>query len=178
MRMEVQSVNIYQNKIKSGSLYGVFRNHKEAQKTIDLILQRGYERDEIEVFPEDMGSLIPDPTPNHFPKGNEVMKESLKGLRNGAIIGLIASLVVVGIYMVVDGEFEQASLLFGIHSLVVIITIFGAVLGFFINPHLPKPVSRFFSSSAKVDKVTIYFEAHNMVDAVYFSEKGKLKIAQ
>jgi hypothetical protein len=174
--MEVKNVSVYPNYIPSGSIYGVYKNHKEARKAIDMILKRGYTLDEIDVFPPDMGDIVPRPTPNHFPKGNDVMKESLKGLRNGAIIGAIASLLVVGIYMLVDGEFQQTSLFFGIHSLVVLVTIFGAVIGFFINPHLPKPLSKFFSKTQE-EKISIHFEAHHEDDIRYFSEKVRLKVA-
>ncbi|MCL6257563.1 hypothetical protein M3O96_00580 [Aquiflexum sp. TKW24L] len=166
------------NSIPSGSVFGVFNNHRESKEAISMILDRGYELNEIEIYPPDMGNLVPNPTPNHFPKGDEVMSESLKGLRNGAIIGLIVSGLGVGIFMLIDGEFVNTSLLFGIHTITVLGAISGAVMGFFINPHLPKPIWKFFSKSTEENKVTVNFEAHNMVDALYFSEKGGLKIAQ
>jgi hypothetical protein len=177
MKMDLQKESVYHNTIPSGSVYGVYKNHKEARKAIEMIVARGYQREEIDVFPPDMGDLVPRATPNHFPKGNTVMKESLKGLRNGAILGAMASVIVVAVFMIVDGDFSQASLLFGIHSLVVLMIIFGAVLGFFINPHLPKPVSKFFSKTPE-EKVSLHFEAHNEDDIRYFSEKGKLRVAE
>jgi hypothetical protein len=177
-KMEVESQKLGRNAVQSGSVYGIFKNHKDTKKTIELILGRGYELDEIVIFPPDMGNLIPNATPNHFPKGDEVMKESLKGLRNGAVIGLILAVVGVGIYILSGGEFENASLLFGAHSVIVLGAISGSVMGFFINPHLPKPFWRFFSKYRGENKVTVIFEPHNMVDAVYFSEKGRLKVAQ
>jgi len=175
--MENNSENFGQNTIHSGSLYGIFKNHKEARKTLTLILNRGYGLEEIEINPPDMGDLIPNPNKNHHPSGDEFMKDAIQGLKIGAIGGLVISIVVVGLNLLTSGENGNGSIFFSFFSGVIVGALWGSMLGFFVIPHLPKPIWRIFSKSPLENKVTVTFEAHNMVDAVYFSKKGRLKVA-
>ncbi|MCR9015307.1 hypothetical protein [Aquiflexum gelatinilyticum] len=176
--METQTENPPQNPIPSGSVYGVFKNHKDSKETISLILDRGYELDEIEVNPPDMGYIIPTPTSNHHPSGDEFMKEAIKSLKIGLIIGFVLSAVSVGLYFLINGDFEDGISLFTINSAIIVGTIWGGMMGFFVGPHLPSPIWSLFYSSPKENNVTVNFQAHNMVDVIYFAEKGRLKVAQ
>jgi hypothetical protein len=178
MTMNNDTNNVGPRAIPSGSLFGTFKDHQDSKETISLVLERGYELDEIEIYPPDMGNLVPKPTKNHHPSGNEFMKETLKGLKFGAIGGLLFSIVVVGLVLLVSEKNENSSILFSYSSGIIVGTIWGSMLGFFIGPHLPKSIWRVFSNSASENKVSVNFEAHNMGDALYFSEKGRLKITQ
>ncbi|MCH6200097.1 hypothetical protein MMU07_10920 [Aquiflexum sp. LQ15W] len=178
MKKEIDLENLEQNTIPSGSVFGTFKNHVDSKETISLILDRGYKIDEIEINPPDMGTLIPNPSKNHHPSGNEFMNETLKGLKFGAIFGLISSIVIVGLVLLTSEKNENSSILFSFSSGIIVGIIWGSMLGFFIGPHLPKSIWRIFSKSPLDNTVTVSFEAHNMVDALYFSKKGRLKIVQ
>jgi hypothetical protein len=178
MKKVIDSDNLEQNTIRTGSVYGVFKNHEDSKKTISLILNRGYGIDEIAINPPDMGGFIPNPNINHHPSGDEFMKEALKGLKNGAIVGLILSIVIVGLDLLTTGKNENSSVFFSVSSGIIVGSIWGSMLGFFIGPHLPKSIWRIFSKSPLENPVTVNFKAHNNLDAVYFAEKAGLKISQ
>lgn len=178
MKKVIDLGKLDQNTIHIGSVYGIFKNHEDSKKTISLILNRGYGIDEIAINPPDMGGFIPNPNINQHHSGDEFMKEALKGLKNGAILGLIVSVVIVGLDLLTTGKNENSSVFFSLFSGIIVGTIWGSMLGFFIGPHLPKKIWRIFSKSPLENPVTVNFKAHNNLDAAYFAGKAGLKISQ
>lgn len=158
---------------EQGMLTGMFRDRETTEKVFNLMLQKGYTKEEISL-------IMSDDTHNrHFGKdpeetdfGNKAAENAGKGTAIGSSLGAIGgvlaaigtSIVFPGLGLVIAGPLAAGLVGAGAGGLA------GGIIGALVGSGIPEDRANIYESGVKEGNIIMGVKPRNQEDAKYFEE--------
>jgi len=168
-RKEFNDTVVSENRVVSG----IFKNRESAEKAYNMLLEKGYTRDEINLVMSD------ETRKKHFSDnvgkieiGTKAAEGTGKGSVIGGTVGAIAaiavaigtSFVIPGLGIIIAGPIAAGLAGAGAGGIA------GGIIGALIGAGIPEERAKLYESGIKEGRIVISVHPHNDIDALYFEE--------